>query len=254
MEGYWDEVVASWRDTRRERALRGYSDRITTALLSRWLPDLAGRRVLKTDLFDEAVGKGLYPFLRSLGATVTGVDISATVIETARRRYPDLQAEPADVRALPHADSTFDAVISNSTLDHFGSIREIETALHELRRVLARGGALVVTLDNPSNPMVALRNALPPRLLRRLGLVSFDMGVTCGHKELTGLLERSGFEVTHRDAVMHVPRLLVAGVSFATRGEEVGALSAIERLSHLPTRYRTGQFVAARAIARGESR
>lgn len=251
-EQSWDDVVAAWRGTRREHALRAYSDRVNTTLLRRWLPDLDGRRVLKTDLFDEAVGEGLYPFLRSLGATVSGVDISSTVIETAHRRYPDLEARAGDVRDLPHADGTFDAVISNSTLDHFASAADIETALRELRRVLAPGGILVVTLDNPGNPLVSLRNALPPRLLRRLGLVSFDMGVTCSHRDLAALLARTGFEVTHRSAVMHVPRVLVAGLAFATGGRAQRVLGALERLSRLPTRYLTGQFVAARAVVRPE--
>jgi SAM-dependent methyltransferase len=250
MEQSWDNVVVTWRGTRREEAVRAYSDRVNTALLRRWLPDLSGGRVLKTDVFDEAVGGGLYPFLRSKGATVTGVDISPAVIQTARRRYPDLEADSGDVRDLPHSDETFAAVVSNSTLDHFATIAEIETALRELRRVLARGGVLIVTLDNPHNPLVALRNALPPKLLRRVGLVSFDMGVTCGRKELTRLLDRAGFEVTDVDAVMHVPRVLAAWLAVATGRRWARTLDALESLSRLPTRYWTGQFVAARAVAR----
>lgn len=252
MQERWDDVVASWRGTRREGALRAYSDAVNTVLLRRWLPDVSGGRVLKTDLFDEAVGNGLYPFLRSLGATVAGVDISPAVIDAARRRYPELEATTGDVRQLSHQDGSFDAVVSNSTLDHFASVAEIETAVRELRRVLAPGGVLVVTLDNPRNPLVALRNALPPKLLRRLGLVSYDMGATCSHGELASLLERTGFEVTERAAVMHVPRVLAAGLAYAAGSRAPGALDSLERLSRLPTRYWTGQFVAARAVARPE--
>jgi SAM-dependent methyltransferase len=208
--------------------------------------------VLKTDLFDEAVGQGLYPLLDSLGAAVAGVDISPAVVEAARRNYPELEATTGDVRSLPFDDASFDAIVSNSTLDHFDSVGEIETAARELRRVLAPGGVLVVTLDNPSNPLVALRNALPPKLLRRLGLVSFDMGTTCDRRELTELLGRAGLEVTDRGAVMHVPRLLAAALAVASRGRGQRVLVACEQLSRLPTRYWTGQFVAARAVLRSE--
>jgi SAM-dependent methyltransferase len=248
----WDDVVASWRMTRREETLRAYSDAVNGALLRRWLPEVSGGRVLKTDLFDEAVGQGLYPLFRSLGAAVAGVDISRAVVDAARRRYPDLEAATGDVRSLSHEDGAFDVVVSNSTLDHFESVAEIETALRELRRVLTPGGVLIVTLDNPGNPLVALRNALPPKLLRRLGLVSFDMGTTCGRRELAALLVRAGFEVTHLSAVMHVPRVLVAGLAFAGGSRLQRALAALERLSRLPTRYLTGQFVAARAVVRPE--
>jgi SAM-dependent methyltransferase len=249
---HWDDVVASWRGTRREQALRAYSDAVNGLLLRGWLPPLRGGRVLKTDLFDEAVGQGLYPVLDSLGASVAGVDISPAVVETARRNYPELEAATGDVRSLPLDDASFDAVVSNSTLDHFDSVGEIETAVRELRRVLAPGGVLVVTLDNPSNPLVALRNALPPKLLRRLGLVSFDMGTTCNRRELAELLQRAGLEVTDLGAVMHVPRLLAAALAVASKGRGQRVLAACEQLSRLPTRYWTGQFVAARAVVRPE--
>jgi SAM-dependent methyltransferase len=249
---HWDDVVASWRGTRREQALRAYSDAVNGRLLRRWLPSVRGGRVLKTDLFDEAVGQGLYPVLDSLGASVAGVDISPAVVEAARRNYPQLEASAGDVRSLPLDDASFDAIVSNSTLDHFDSVGEIETAVRELRRVLAPGGVLVVTLDNPSNPLVALRNALPPKLLRRLGLVSFDLGTTCNRRELAELLQRAGLEVTDLGALMHVPRLLAAAVAVASKGRGQRVLVACEQLSRLPTRYWTGQFVAARAVVPSE--
>jgi hypothetical protein len=44
--------------TRRHRFLRAYGDEVNRLLLERWLPKSADR-VLKTDLFEEAVGDGL---------------------------------------------------------------------------------------------------------------------------------------------------------------------------------------------------
>lgn len=243
---HWDEVVASWRGTPRETFLRGYSDAVNIALLQRWLPDLRESHVLKTDLFDEAVGAGLHPYLRSHGATVAGIDLSPAAVAAARERYPELEATAGDVRTLSYPDSTFDVVVSNSTLDHFASFREIERALSELRRVLARGGILVVTLDNARNPLVALRNLLPLRLLQRARLVPYSVGTTCGHKRLASLLRKTGFEVTDETAIMHVPRV----VAPVARRRGPRSLLAFERLSRLPTRYFTGQFVAARAVAR----
>ena len=57
------------------------------------------------------------------------------------------------------------------------------------------GGTLVVTLDNAVNPLVALRNAIPPRLLRRAGLVHYPLGVTCGPRRFEALVRAAGFAV-----------------------------------------------------------
>ena len=153
-------------------------------LMRRWLAPAAGASVLKTDLFDEVAGSGLVPWLSSTFATVTGIDLSPAIVDMARARYPSLHAECADVRDLPFADSTFDAVVSNSTLDHFASGDDIATAFGELHRVLRPGGSLLVTLDNPRNPVIALRNALPARLRVASRMVPFSVGATCGPRRL----------------------------------------------------------------------
>ena len=101
--------------------------------------------------------------------SVDAIDVSRTVVDEAARRHPEIHAECCDVRELPYEDGTFDAVVSTSTLDHFETVAEIGEALRELRRVLAPGGTLVVSLDNLSNPLVAVRNALPFRWLHGIG-------------------------------------------------------------------------------------
>ena len=91
-----------------------------------------------------------------------------------------------------------------STLDHFRSHSEIVTSLRELLRVLRPGGQLLLTLDNPANPLVGLRNALPFGLLHRLRIVPYYVGATCGPRGLRRLLPQVGFEVLesqHRAAL-----------------------------------------------------
>jgi len=132
--------------------------------------------------------------------------------------------------------------VSNSTLDHFPALAEVETAVRELHRVLAPGGLLVLTLDNPWNPLVALRNALPFGPLARIGLVPYYVGATCGPRRLRRLLGEAGFLVEELGAVLHVPRVAARALRPPLR-----LLVAAERLGRWPTRYLTGQFVAARA-------
>ena len=248
----WDSALAGWNETRSAAFLRAYSDAANDLLLDRWVTEPT-RHALKTDLFDEAVGAGLVGALRRRAAEVSAVDVSPAVVAAALERHPGLDALCADTRELPFADGAFDLVLSNSTLDHFETLADVRAALAELHRVLEPGGRLVLTLDNGANPLVWLRNALPPRLLSRLRLVPYPVGVTCGPRRLRRLLARAGFDVEAASGVMHCPRLLVRGASALVARDAPGLLRAVvalERLGSLPTRYVTAQFVAASARRR----
>jgi SAM-dependent methyltransferase len=234
----WDAVVRSWRETPATSLLRAYSDAANRRLLERWLPARTGR-VLKTDVFDEAVAEGLAPFLAHRAEALVAIDASRAAVEAARRRHPELDARVADVRALPFADGSFDVVVSTSTLDHFAARADIDMGLRELHRVLAPGGLVVVTLDNPWNPLVALRNALPAR---PRALVPYYVGATLGPRALRAALAGAGFAVEELAAVLHAPRLAVRALRPPLR-----LLLSAERLERWPTRFLTGQFVAARA-------
>lgn len=237
----WEAIGAAWTPGRGTAALRQYSDRVNLALLDRWLPERIGS-VLKTDLFDEAVGHGLVGSLDARADRVVGIDVSASVVREATRRNPKLEAVVADVRTLPFPPGSFDAVVSNSTLDHFDGEAPIGEALAELARVLRPGGVLVVTLDNPANPVVWLRNHLPEGILRRTGLVPYPVGATLGPRALAQAVARAGLLVEDAALVAHVPRLLVRGF-----GLRSGRLLAAERAGALPTRTLTGQFCAVLA-------
>jgi SAM-dependent methyltransferase len=162
----------------------------------------------------------------------------------------------ADVRGLPFPPGSFDLIVSNSTLDHFESPQEILRSLRELARVLRPGGNLVVTLDNPRNPVVRLRNALPGRWLRRLGVVPYPVGATCGASALRGMIRQAGLQTRRLTAIQHGPRALAvaAGALLDRWGRPGGRerflrlLMAFESLECWPTRFWSGYFVAAAAV------
>lgn len=246
----WESAVADWPRTRAHGLLRAYGDALNARLAEAWLGGgPRPRRLLKTDLFDEAVGDGVIPRLAGLADEVQGIDVSAAVVAAARRRYPTLDARQADVRGLPFADGSFDAIVSLSTLDHFDSPADLDGGLAELVRALAPGGRLLVTLDNAGNPLVALRNALPRRWLAPTRLVPCRVGATCGRVALDRRLAALGLVIERHAALMHVPRVavLAAAACWPRRRSPMGLLLAGERLAELPTRYVTGQFVAALA-------
>jgi SAM-dependent methyltransferase len=235
---------------------RPHSDAVNRQWIERWLPKHRARRVLKTDLFDEAVAAGLYPALAGRAESFVGVDRSVPVLASARSRYPEMEAVRADVRRLPFGAGEFDLVVSLSTLDHSPRIEDLGLALRELHRVLEPGGLLLLTLDNRANPIIAIRNALPFAPLHRLGILPYYVGATCGPRGLRRMLEREGFRVTGVSALIHCPRILAvpAAAVLAGRGSArakarfLRFLRGFEALGGLSSRFLTGHFVAVRAV------
>jgi hypothetical protein len=260
---YWDGVLRDWESSVAHRLWRAHSDAINVRLLRRWLRPGAAT-LLKTDLFDEAVGAGLYPELTTKADQVIGVDLSSAVVHAAVARYPSLDACVADVLALPFADASFEAVVSNSTLDHFESRAGLRAAITELARLTARRGELLITLDNLANPIVALRTSRLFGPLHRMGVVPYYLGSTCGAIGLARLLGDAGFEVRELTAIMHCPPQLAAEIAARGSGRRDGPAELEEQVTnrHLsrvlrfeaferwPTRHLTGHFVAARATKR----
>ena len=106
--------------------------------------DVTGRRIL-----DAGCGSGpIASALRDRGATVTGFDSSAGMLELARRRLgDDADLVVADLgRPLPFPDGAFDDVVASLVLHY---LEDWTAPLAELRRVLKPGGRLIVAVDHP---------------------------------------------------------------------------------------------------------
>ena len=106
--------------------------------------DVVGRRIL-----DAGCGSGpIAAALRDRGATVTGFDSSAGMLEVARRRLgPDADLHLVDLAGpLPFADAAFDDVVAALVLHY---LQDWTGPLAELRRVIRPGGRLIVAVDHP---------------------------------------------------------------------------------------------------------
>jgi SAM-dependent methyltransferase len=200
--------------------------------------------------------------LASRSAATVTLDISTSALHAARGRHRRLAGCAADARVLPFAGEAFDVIVSTSTLDHFAHGRDIVSSLHEMHRVLKPGGRLLLTLDNPLNPLIALRNTLPFRMLNRLGLVPYYVGATYGPRALRRIMRAVGFDLHEMTAVMHCPRVI--GVPLAsllsrhaavhTQRRVLNSWMAMEGLATWPTRFLTGHFVAVLAFKPGPVR
>jgi SAM-dependent methyltransferase len=80
---------------------------------------------------------------RETGADVVATDLSPHMVELARKR--GLDAQVADVQALPFADGSFDAAVAAWMLYH---VPDLDRGVAELARVLRLGGRLVVATNS----------------------------------------------------------------------------------------------------------
>ncbi len=229
---------------------------VHTELARRWSKGLNAQTVLKTDLFEEAFGHdSVLLEIAPEARHATGIDIAEGTVAKARRRFSraGFYFVTGDVRRLPFPDNTFDLVFSNSTLDHFQTVSEVHASLHELVRVNRPGGLIIVTLDNPSNPLY-----YPLRTATQRGWTPFALGCTLSDKQLNASLEQCGMEVLANDWLIHNPRLISTALFLALRralGERAdapirGLLKSFGVLGRLPLRRFTACFVAVCARKR----
>ncbi|MDG2052116.1 MAG: methyltransferase domain-containing protein [Myxococcota bacterium] len=248
---YWDNVSQEWGPTVGDDLWREHCDGLHETLLNGWVTPGAGR-LLKTDLFDESLAKGVLPQLSQVGNHLFGIDLSYRTVLRATAHHELRNSCSCDVRRLPFAADSFDLVISNSTLDHFESRAEIDQSLREIERVLAPGGELVLTLDNLSNPVIKLRHKLPFEWLERLSIVPYFVGETLNVDEAKAMLRSAGFEILDVSTLMHFPRVISIFVSRYVgksrfRGVMLRMLDAFERLGRWRTRFVTAHYFAIRA-------
>lgn len=100
-----------------------------------------GDRVLDAGCGTGALLKGLMEMCPQ--ARLSGIDPVPEMLAIARAKLPEaVELRQAQAEQLPFGDESFDAVLSCSVLHY---IRQPAAAVTEMKRVLRRGGQLVIT-------------------------------------------------------------------------------------------------------------
>jgi ubiquinone/menaquinone biosynthesis C-methylase UbiE len=176
-------------------------------------------------VLDVGTGTGLLPFSLARAAqppaSILGIDISAGMIETARRRLrdelgddPRVRFERMDAEQLQLPDASFDVVLSGFALTH---VPRPELAMREIFRVLTPGGRLGIALGSrpPAGSSAQLRHALAE--------VGRRIAVLRGRRLTADLLDRIVDRRIGR--TVEVPE----GAPLATRLDRVPLLRALVR-------------------------
>jgi ubiquinone/menaquinone biosynthesis C-methylase UbiE len=140
----WQRAAAHYTSTF-AKATRGFiNDLLDTAKVG------ARMRVL-----DLACGPGgVAAVATERGALLVGLDFSSGMIALARAGHPGIRFEEGDAEALPFADGSFDAVVSNFGIHH---VPNPTRALREAHRVLRPGGRAAFTAWTAPTENIAWR-------------------------------------------------------------------------------------------------
>lgn len=124
------------------------------------LPDLSDMSVISI-----GCGTGIdISYLKGQRAKrVVGIDISAGMVDVAKRSYPDIEFHVMDMERLEFNDETFDLAYSSLTMHYVDSWT---TALKETRRVLKPNAQYIFSCHHPIQD----------------GLECFDDGATKGSR------------------------------------------------------------------------
>ena len=140
------------------------------------------------------------PLLRSmLGAfSVTGVDVSAALLDIARRRYAGAGIGFELLGRDWARPGEFDLAYTNGVFHHI-PVDQRATALEQVRSALKPGGVFAFWENNPWNPGTRL-------VMRR---IEFDRtAITISPPSARRLLGAAGFAILRTDSLFYFPHLL----------------------------------------------
>jgi SAM-dependent methyltransferase len=203
--GFWAGVGERFPDLAGAVSTEYYADN-ERRLFSEHFPPLDGLSILKTDLWDEAKNTRILAWASRQGARVYGVDISAPTVAQAYAAFDGrsaardrLRGTIGDVRDLPFADASFDAVYSMGTIEHFD---DTEGAVAEIARVLKPGGRAIVGVPNRHDPFL---RPLVAAGLQAVGLYGYGYEKSYSRRALGEMLEDAGLEVVAETAILFIP-------------------------------------------------
>ncbi|WP_242392451.1 class I SAM-dependent methyltransferase [Anaeromyxobacter oryzisoli] len=175
----WDRIASRY-----DRAIR-VPERLLLEGGREWVCSRA-----RGDVLEISVGTGRNLSLYARDVRLTGVDISAGMLEIAKKRAAELgraaDLRLGDAQALELPDSSFDTVVCTLALC---SIPDPGAAVAEMRRVVRPGGR-VLLLEHVRSPRVVVR-----AIQRALDPITVWLEGDHLVREPLELLETAGFEV-----------------------------------------------------------
>lgn len=203
LQTFWDKVF----DETNEMALIPttlYFSKREKEILSKWFGSFKGKKLFKSDLWDEVKNTKLLRWAHQRGAKCFGIDISRKVLSAAALGAKYVSARYGDIRKIPYPPNNFDLIVSIGTVEHFPDSLK---ALKEMKRVLKPGGVAMIS--------VPVKYDLWGRflfigMLQKLGLYHYGYEIQYTRGEFRSLLQKAGFKVLDGEGYLIFPSPLRA--------------------------------------------
>lgn len=173
------------------------------SLFEQHFPNLAGKKVFKTDLWDEAKSTRILKWTAEQGADVYALDISITILNEARLLFDTHRLSRkfvvSDLRDIAFGDESFDYIYSMGTIEHFP---EYMRAIDECFRVLRKKGLAIIGVPNKHDPFL---RPLLVAALNKMGLYAYGYEKSFTMRQLEKMLKDTGFQVIGRTGVLFMP-------------------------------------------------
>jgi SAM-dependent methyltransferase len=160
------------------------------------LDRFAPMRAAGADCLDIGCGIGiLHPLIAPRVASLSGADVSAEAIATARMANPTIDYRSYEGDRLPYEDASFDFCSTVCVMHHVPPA-SWPAFVAEAWRVTRPGGLFAVYEHNPINPLTKVAVWRCP----------FDHdAVLLRARRVIGLLEAQGFEILEKEYLFFVP-------------------------------------------------
>ncbi len=140
--------------------------------------------------------------LHELGIDISGLDLSARLLEEARARHPEVHFQKGNLLALDFKDNTIAAAVAFYAIVHFDDA-QVRQAFREVFRVLQPGGLFLLTY-HIGNEIIRVEEFLGKRVAIDFMLFSTDF--------IRDTLETCGFGI--EDVIEREP---YPGVEYESR-------------------------------------
>jgi len=174
-------------------------------LFQTYFPQLERKKVLKTDLWDEAKNSRILQWVEAQGAEVYGLDVSYQITKEAKDNFREGFSGGfivSDLRRIAYDDESFHLIYSMGTIEHFP---EYIQALKECYRVLRRGGYAFIGVPNKHDPFL---RPLLVWVMSTMNMYAYGYEKSFSRRALERILQDVGFRVLDTSGILFMPGIL----------------------------------------------
>jgi len=138
IESMYDSVAKEWAEIFFGEHEKKPKD---LEILNRFSQEIGDRR----PVWDFGCGPGnTAKYLKDIGIEISGLDLSEKMLEQARTTHPDIHFQKGNIFELEFENDSMAGIVAYYAIVHFTE-EQVETAFHEVFRVLEPGGIFLFT-------------------------------------------------------------------------------------------------------------